>query len=293
MSVDILGTSCDQYNTIQLYCLCVEKFAFCLVIIALRPRKPEGSLGRTAQDGHLDSHTAPELCRDWLWLTLMSHTATELCRDWLWLTLMSHTATELCRDWLWLTLMSHTAPELCRDWLWLTLMSHTATELCRDWLWLTLMSHTAPELCRDWLWLTRLSHSSWTMQGLALTHSQVSHSSGTMQGLALTHSQVYAGTGFDSLSSLTQLLNYAGTGFAAPAFKLADVEKTPGAWLCLLPSFTRRASKTLESFQGTSVVCGVFYLGNRSILPVHFCLAVQDKSQATCNSFTLTSVLKW
>ena len=29
--------------------------------IALRPRKPEGPLGRTAQDGHLDSHTAPEL----------------------------------------------------------------------------------------------------------------------------------------------------------------------------------------------------------------------------------------
>ena len=31
--------------------------------IALSPRKPEGSLGRTAQDGHLDSHTAPELWR--------------------------------------------------------------------------------------------------------------------------------------------------------------------------------------------------------------------------------------
>ena len=31
--------------------------------IALRPRKPEGSLGRTARDGHLDSHTAPELCK--------------------------------------------------------------------------------------------------------------------------------------------------------------------------------------------------------------------------------------
>ena len=28
---------------------------------SLRPRKPEGSLGRTAQDGHLHSHTAPEL----------------------------------------------------------------------------------------------------------------------------------------------------------------------------------------------------------------------------------------
>ena len=30
---------------------------------SLRLRKPEGSLGRTAQDVHLDSHTAPELCR--------------------------------------------------------------------------------------------------------------------------------------------------------------------------------------------------------------------------------------
>ena len=28
---------------------------------SLRPRKPEGSFGRTAQDGHLDSHTAPGL----------------------------------------------------------------------------------------------------------------------------------------------------------------------------------------------------------------------------------------
>ena len=28
---------------------------------SLRPRKPEGSLGRTAEDGHLDSYTAPEL----------------------------------------------------------------------------------------------------------------------------------------------------------------------------------------------------------------------------------------
>ena len=28
---------------------------------SLRPRKLEGSLGRTAQDVHLDSHTAPEL----------------------------------------------------------------------------------------------------------------------------------------------------------------------------------------------------------------------------------------
>ena len=29
---------------------------------SLGPRKPEGSLGRTAQDVHLDTHTAPELC---------------------------------------------------------------------------------------------------------------------------------------------------------------------------------------------------------------------------------------
>ena len=31
---------------------------------SLRPRNPEGSLGRTAQDVHLDSHTAPELCAE-------------------------------------------------------------------------------------------------------------------------------------------------------------------------------------------------------------------------------------
>ena len=29
---------------------------------SLRPWKPKGSLGRIAQDVHLDSHTAPELC---------------------------------------------------------------------------------------------------------------------------------------------------------------------------------------------------------------------------------------
>ena len=34
---------------------------------SLRPQKPEGSLGRTAQDVHLDSHTAPELCHmNWI-----------------------------------------------------------------------------------------------------------------------------------------------------------------------------------------------------------------------------------
>ena len=31
--------------------------------IALHPRKPAGSLGQTAQDGHLNSHTTPELCK--------------------------------------------------------------------------------------------------------------------------------------------------------------------------------------------------------------------------------------
>ena len=40
--------------------------------IVLRPRKPEGSLGRTAPDGHLDSHTAPELCRHSLAFMLLN-----------------------------------------------------------------------------------------------------------------------------------------------------------------------------------------------------------------------------
>ena len=39
--------------------------------IALHPRKPEGSLGRTAQDGHLDSHTAPAL---WVLVSLSKPT---------------------------------------------------------------------------------------------------------------------------------------------------------------------------------------------------------------------------
>ena len=45
--------------------------------IALRPRKPEGSLGRTAQDGHLDSHTAPEL-----WTLPAQHTTFNTLDTW-------------------------------------------------------------------------------------------------------------------------------------------------------------------------------------------------------------------
>ena len=44
-----LGTSCDQCRSMVQYCF--------------TSTEPEGSLGRTAQDGHLDSHTAPELCK--------------------------------------------------------------------------------------------------------------------------------------------------------------------------------------------------------------------------------------
>ena len=46
---------------------------------SLRPRKPEGSLGRTAQDGHLDSHTALELCvRMYLWWSLCTLNACQV-----------------------------------------------------------------------------------------------------------------------------------------------------------------------------------------------------------------------
>ena len=37
---------------------------------SLRPRKPEGLLGWTAQDVHLDSHTSPEL---WVCLCVVDH----------------------------------------------------------------------------------------------------------------------------------------------------------------------------------------------------------------------------
>ena len=45
---------------------------------SLRPRKPEGSLGRTAQDVHLDSHTAPEL---WLLLCTGRPSHSKLTED--------------------------------------------------------------------------------------------------------------------------------------------------------------------------------------------------------------------
>ena len=43
----------------------------------LRPRKPEGSLGQTAQDGYLDSHTAPEL-----WTLLAQRTSFNTLDNW-------------------------------------------------------------------------------------------------------------------------------------------------------------------------------------------------------------------
>ena len=49
---------------------------------SLRPRKPEGSLGRTAQDVHLDSHTAPELfTRFGFYVALRPRRRDDLFRD--------------------------------------------------------------------------------------------------------------------------------------------------------------------------------------------------------------------
>ena len=44
---------------------------------SLRSRKPEGSLGRTAQDVHLDSHTAPEPCQRERVVMLLIYTGRE------------------------------------------------------------------------------------------------------------------------------------------------------------------------------------------------------------------------
>ena len=49
----MIFTSEARFNKIH-----IRKVYACLAV-----RKPEGSLGRTAQDVHLDSHTAPELCK--------------------------------------------------------------------------------------------------------------------------------------------------------------------------------------------------------------------------------------
>ena len=54
--LNVLGCRLTYYGQ-------AETNAWAWFSIALRPRKPWGSLERTAQDGHLDSHTAPELCK--------------------------------------------------------------------------------------------------------------------------------------------------------------------------------------------------------------------------------------
>ena len=58
--------------------------------VALRPRKPEGSLGRTAQDGHLDSHTAPELWNHYLIEEFLKKTLEPRFWDFHWATLIGN-----------------------------------------------------------------------------------------------------------------------------------------------------------------------------------------------------------
>ena len=80
MSVDILETSCGQ----------------CRSMVQYSPRKPEGSLGRTAQDGHLDSHKAPQLwLLDAVWISTKYQTIarrhwTDSKRNRLWVLTVLH-----------------------------------------------------------------------------------------------------------------------------------------------------------------------------------------------------------
>ena len=67
---------------------------------SLRPRKPEGSLGRAAQDVHLDSHTAPELCQTSFAFMLLYVHGGEMAP-------LGRAAQDVHLD-------SHTAPELCQ-----------------------------------------------------------------------------------------------------------------------------------------------------------------------------------
>ena len=79
---------------------------------SLRPRKPEGSLGRTAQDVHLDSHTAPEL---WVCMWHRTVVLTLCCRLWL----IPATRIDTCR-----ICGTHTC---CKLWL----MPATRIDTCR------------------------------------------------------------------------------------------------------------------------------------------------------------------
>ena len=49
---------------------------------SLRPQKPEGSLGRTAQDVHLDSHTVIITIIHSFYIALFSALEQTHCADW-------------------------------------------------------------------------------------------------------------------------------------------------------------------------------------------------------------------
>ena len=103
MSVDILGTNCDQCRSMVQCCFTSTETV--RLIRTESPGRPPpelfftstvtvGLLGTGAQDGHLDFHTAPELC----------FTSTETVG------LLGTGAQDGHPDF-------HTAPELCR-FLW-------------------------------------------------------------------------------------------------------------------------------------------------------------------------------
>ena len=110
---------------------------------SLRPRKPEGSLGQTAQDVHLDSHTAPEL-----WFCPAFFFALPSLPCYITFTFHENGVLDVCLCW---PSISLTQWHWCSDWYSVTLTAVTVyTVTDTQWHWL----HW---LYRQWLILSDCS----------------------------------------------------------------------------------------------------------------------------------------
>ena len=123
---------------------------------SLRPRKPEGSLGQTAQDVHLDSHTAPEL-----WFCPAFFFALPSLPCYITFTFHQNGVLDVCLCW---PNISLTQWHWCIDWYSLTLTAvtiHAVTDTQWHWLqwlytqWLILNDTDCSDYTRnDWYPMT-------------------------------------------------------------------------------------------------------------------------------------------
>ena len=127
--------------------------------VVLRPQRPQGPLGRGAQDGHLDFHT--EFLRfknSHEVLSPCTHTNSQRrfttssnhCYNWL-----RHSSSNHCHNWL-----RHSSSNHCHNWL-----RHSSSNHYHNWL-----RHSSSNHCHN-----RLQYSSSNHYHNWLQHSSSNH----------------------------------------------------------------------------------------------------------------------